>query len=134
MRFAFFLALFLANPAIARMDAAMPSLANQQLADPQQEAIARDLMGKLRCIQCQGQSIADSDAPIAGAMRNAVRRQIAQGKNPEQVQKWLVQRYGDWVSFEPPMHGAGLLLWILPIALLLIAAGFARSVFRKEEP
>ncbi len=109
------------------------SLANRQLADPVQEAIARNLMGTLRCIQCQGQSIADSDAPIAGAMRGEVRRRIAAGESPDAVRKWLISRYGDWVSFEPPMRGAGLLLWALPLLLLVIAAAFARKLFTREK-
>jgi cytochrome c-type biogenesis protein CcmH/NrfF len=118
---------------MAQSDSAVLPLANQQLADPAQETIARDLMGTLRCIQCQGQSIADSDAPIAGAMRNEVRRRISEGESPNSVRKWLISRYGNWVSFEPPMHGGGLLLWMLPLLLLLVAVAFARTVFGREK-
>jgi cytochrome c-type biogenesis protein CcmH/NrfF len=131
--FALILLVFGLSSIHAQSETAATSLANQQLANPAQEAIARDLMGRLRCIQCQGQSIADSDAPIAGAMRNEVRKRIAKGESPDAVRQWLISRYGDWVSFEPPMRGSGLLLWILPLLLLLIAAGFARTVFRKDQ-
>ena len=64
-------------------------------------------MHSLRCIQCQGQSIADSDAPMAATMRAEVRQQIAAGaESPEAIRQWMVDRYGEWVSFEPDMKGA----------------------------
>lgn len=105
------------------------SLAHMQLDDPQQEAAATDLMKRLRCIQCQGQSIADSDAPIAGAMRSEVRRRIKAGESPAVIEKWLVTRYGEYISFEPPARGAGLILWLVHIILLLAGIGMARGLF-----
>lgn len=110
-----------------------PPLANTQLADAQQEARALALMENLRCIQCQGQSIHDSDAPIAAAMRHEVRLQVKSGKSDAEIQNWLVQRYGEWISFTPPAHGSGLLLWIMPALLLLAAIYVARGRFRQEK-
>lgn len=106
-----------------------PPLANVQLADPVQEARAAALMANLRCIQCQGQSIHDSDAPIAQAMRNEVRSRIAAGQSEAQIKDWLVERYGEWVSFAPPSHGAGLILWLMPVMLLAAALWLGRSRF-----
>lgn len=108
------------------------SLANQQLENPVQEAAATDLMHRLRCIQCQGQSIADSDAPMAATMRAEVRQQIASGKSADDIRSWMIQRYGEWVSFEPAMHGAGLFLWAMPLIVLLVAGLLARGLFLKR--
>jgi cytochrome c-type biogenesis protein CcmH/NrfF len=109
-----------------------PELANRQLPDPAQEAIATNLMHSLRCIQCQGQSIADSDAQMAGTMRAEVRQQIASGQEPEAIRQWMVDRYGEWVSFEPEMRGVGLLLWAMPLLVLLLALWLARGLFRRR--
>lgn len=89
------------SPAIAQ-DALPPApYADRQLADPAQEAKAQDLMETLRCLTCQSQSIADSDAPMAGDMRSQVRQRIAAGEEPDAVRDWLVERYGDYVSYAP---------------------------------
>jgi cytochrome c-type biogenesis protein CcmH/NrfF len=124
--------LMLAVPLLAQGTGPIPELANQQLADPQQEADATRLMHGLRCIQCQGQSIADSDAPMAATMRAEVRQQIAAGEKPETIRQWMIGRYGEWVSFEPEMKGTGLLLWAAPLLLLLVALWLARGMFRRR--
>ena len=108
--------------------------ADRQLDDPQQEAAARDLMEELRCLKCQSQSIADSNAPMAGDMRSQVREKIAAGESPEAVRSWLVERYGNWVSYNPPIASAVTWpLWIAPIVLLLAALWLARRRFRKPK-
>ena len=106
-----------------------PPLANRQLADPAQEARALELMQRLRCIQCQGQSIHDSDAPIAAAMRHEVRERIKAGQSEAEIESWLIERYGDWISFSPPANGIGLLLWSMPVLLLGLALILARKRF-----
>jgi cytochrome c-type biogenesis protein CcmH len=118
----------LAAPLVAQ-DGPPPPLANVQLENPAQEARAVALMENLRCIQCQGQSIHDSDAPIAAAMRHEVRSRTAAGQSEAQIERWLVERYGDWVSFAPPSHGAGLMLWLAPLLLLAAAFWLARGRF-----
>lgn len=124
--------LILAAPAFAQGSGPTPALANRQLPDQQKEAEAMQLMHSLRCIQCQGQSIADSDAPMAGTMRAEVRQQIAAGQKPEAIREWMIDRYGEWVSFEPDMKGAGLLLWIAPLLIFLASLWVARGLFRRR--
>jgi cytochrome c-type biogenesis protein CcmH len=96
--------------------------ANRQLPDPQQEARAEALMEQIRCLVCQGQSIADSDAELAGDMRDLVRRRIAAGDKPSAIRAWLVQRYGTWISYKPTAEPAAWPLWLAPIALLVVGA------------
>ncbi|MES2782034.1 MAG: cytochrome c-type biogenesis protein [Pseudomonadota bacterium] len=124
--------LVLAAPVFAQGSGPTPALANRQLPDPAKEAEAMRLMHSLRCIQCQGQSIADSDAAMAGTMRAEVRQQIAAGEKPDAIRDWMIGRYGEWVSFEPDMKGAGLLLWIAPLLIFLASIWVARGLFRRR--
>ncbi|MGN6499994.1 MAG: cytochrome c-type biogenesis protein [Tsuneonella sp.] len=96
--------------------------AYRQLDNPALEAKAQHLMETLRCLQCQSQSIADSDAPIAGDLRNQVRMRIAAGEQPEAIRRWLIERYGDYVSYTPTVSRTTWPLFAGPIVLLLIAA------------
>ena len=123
--------LWLATP-LSAQDGSTPPLANVQLENPAQEARALKLMQNLRCIQCQSQSIHDSDAPIAEAMRHEVRSRVAAGKSDAEIEGWLIERYGDWVSFAPPASGAGLMLWLAPLLLLGAALWLARGRFGKR--
>ncbi|HZC38872.1 MAG TPA: cytochrome c-type biogenesis protein [Sphingomicrobium sp.] len=112
----------LAGPTFADSNLPPAYWANRQLPDPKQEAKAEALMEELRCLVCQGQSIADSDAELAGDMRDLVRRRIAAGEKPAAVRSWLVQRYGSWISYKPTDEPAAWPLWLTPLALLGIGA------------
>lgn len=114
-------ALVFAAPSLA--DDSMPPApyAYQQLDDPAQEAKAQDLMETLRCLTCQGQSIADSDASLAGDLRHDVRIRIKAGEEPEAIRKWLIERYGDYISYKPEISAATWPLFALPVLLLIIA-------------
>ena len=105
--------------------------AYQQLKDPAQEARAKALMEELRCLVCQGQSIADSDAPLAGDMRHEVRSKIAAGESPAEIKTWLIARYGNWVSYDPPFDGATALLWLGPLLFLALGGWLAFGRFRR---
>ncbi|WP_375394624.1 cytochrome c-type biogenesis protein [uncultured Sphingomonas sp.] len=105
--------------------------ANVQLRDPAAEARAKALMLSLRCVVCQGQSIVDSDASMAGDMRSLVRTRIAAGESAESIRGWLVARYGNYVSYDPPF-AASWPLWLAPIALLAAGALIARGSFRRR--
>lgn len=124
--------LFSAAPAAAQPVTPPAHYANVQLADPAKEASAKALMETLRCLVCQGQSIADSDADMAADMRALVRERIARGETPASVRDWLVSRYGDYVTYDPPLSGLTWPLWLAPIALLAIGAWIARSSFRRR--
>ncbi len=132
MRSIIFAALLIAAP--LRAQDAGTSYANAQLADASQEASAKNLMLSLRCIQCQGQSIADSDAPIAQVMRSEVRLRIEQGESPDAIRSWMISRYGEWVSYDPPLSGVTILLWFAPLLLLAAAIFASRGLFRKAKP
>ena len=121
------LAIVLAAPAFADSDLPPSRWANEQLPDPRQEAQAKALMEELRCLVCQGQSIADSDAELAGDMRAMVRQRIAAGEKPKEVRAWLVQRYGNWVSYRPPVEPVTWPLWAAPVLLLLVGGWLLRK-------
>jgi cytochrome c-type biogenesis protein CcmH len=129
-RLAFVVALLIAQPLLA--DSKLPPAywANRQLPDPRQERQAQALMEELRCLVCQGQSIADSDAELAGDMRDLVRRRIADGEKPAEVRDWLVQRYGSWVTYRPTRDPIAWPLWLAPLALFALGAFLVRRRIR----
>lgn len=118
-RAALFLALLAAQPALADSNLPPAYWSNRQLPDAGKEAQAQALMQEIRCLVCQGQSIADSDAELAGDMRDLVRRRIAAGEKPGAVRNWLIARYGSWISYKPTAEPAAWPLWLAPAALLL---------------
>lgn len=124
--------LLVAGPALAQSNRAASPMANVQLPDPAREREAKALMETLRCVVCQGQSIADSDAEMAGDMRSLVRERIAKGEAPDAVRNWLIERYGDYVSYDPPLSGATAPLWIAPLALLGIGGLIAARSFKRR--
>ena len=109
-----------------------PVLAEQPLADPAREREAKELMGTLRCVVCQSASIADSGAEMAADMRVEVRQRLAQGQTPAEVRKYLVSRYGAWISYSPPVEPATWLLWAAPIVFLGAGGLAARALFRRR--
>jgi cytochrome c-type biogenesis protein CcmH len=125
-------ALVAAQPLLADSNLPPAYWANRQLPDTKQEAKAQALMEELRCLVCQGQSIADSDAELAGDMRDLVRRRIAAGEKPADIRAWLIQRYGTWISYKPTAEPAAWPLWLAPIALLLIGALLIRRRIRVK--
>ena len=113
------LGLMIAQPSLADSNLAPAYWANRQLPDEGQEAKAQALMDQIRCLVCQGQSIADSDAELAGDMRDLVRRRIAAGERPSDIRSWLITRYGSWISYRPTTEPAALPLWLVPLGLLV---------------
>ena len=131
VRILFALLVALAVPAFADSNLPPAYWADRQLPDPKQEAQAQALMDQLRCLVCQGQSIADSDAELAGDMRDLVRRRIAAGEKPSEIRSWLIQRYGTWISYKPTAEPAAWPLWLAPLALLLIGAFLIRRRIKR---
>jgi cytochrome c-type biogenesis protein CcmH len=125
------LMLLFAAPAVAQESVPPAPYAYRQLADPDQEAKAKALMVTLRCVMCQSQSIADSDAPIAGDMRSEVRTRIAAGEDPEHIRQWLIARYGDYVTYTPQVKPITWPLFAAPVVFLALAALLLRGRFGR---
>jgi len=96
------------------------------------QARVRHLSEKLRCLVCQNQSLADSNAELAEDLRRQVREQVAAGRSDEQIVGYLVERYGDFVLYEPPFKATTALLWIGPFVLLAAAAATLVIVLRRR--
>ena len=90
-------------------------------ADPALEKKVITLSNELRCLVCQNQTIADSNAELAVDLRNQVRKQLSEGKSDREILDYMVQRYGEFVLYRPPLSYKTILLWAGPFALLLIA-------------
>lgn len=112
----------LAGPVFGQDSLPPAPYAYTELPDPAQEAAALHLMQTIRCLTCQSQSVADSDAQMAGDMRHLIRTRIAAGETPDQVRDWLVERYGDYISYEPTVSATTWPLFAGPIVLLLLGA------------
>lgn len=123
------LALLFAPPALADDNMPPAPYAYRQLDDPKLEAKAEELMLTIRCLTCQSQSIADSDASMAGDMRNQIRIRIANGEDPEAIRSWLVERYGDYISYTPRVTRLTWPLFAAPAALMLLALVLLRKRF-----
>jgi cytochrome c-type biogenesis protein CcmH len=111
-RFVFLFLLF-AGPALA-------ALAPESLPNPAQEAHARALQKEFRCLVCQGESIDESNAPLAADLRRLIREHIAHGESDAQIRQYLVARYGEFILMKPPVEPDTYLLWIGPVAVLLL--------------
>ncbi len=90
------------------------------------------LSAELRCLVCQNQTIADSNADLAADLRNQVREKVRQGQSDAEIMEFMVARYGDFVLYRPPLKATTLLLWLGP--LLLLAAGLAILFLRLRRP
>ncbi|MGX2968865.1 cytochrome c-type biogenesis protein [Ursidibacter sp. B-7004-1] len=102
----------------------------QQFDNTQQESDYRALIQELRCPQCQNNNIADSNATIATDMRNKTLELLKQGKSKDEVVNYMVERYGNFVTYDPPITPATIMLWLIPILLILI--GFGIMLKRKK--
>ena len=103
---------------------------------PAQEAEFRELIGKLRCLVCQNESLAASQADLAQDLRNEVYRMMREGQAEDQILDFLVARYGDFVLYDPPLKPSNYILWFGPFVLIGIAGFFmARAIVRqRREP
>ena len=111
------------------------SLARAAADDPALERRVTNLAHELRCLVCQNQTLADSQAPLAVDLRNQVREQLAAGKSEREVVDFMVARYGDFVLYRPPLKATTVLLWVGPFLFLLV--GFyvrVRFLRRRQVP
>ena len=87
----------------------------------------------LRCIVCQGQSIAESNSDFAQTIKLVVRDKINQGKNEKEIYEFLVEKYGEWIVFKPLFRSHNLILWILPYLLFIIGGVFIFFLLKKSK-
>jgi cytochrome c-type biogenesis protein CcmH len=125
-----FMALLLVLCAMPAMAAEAPNVA----ADPALEKRVMALSEELRCLVCQNQTIADSHAELAIDLRNQVREQLAAGKSEKEVTDYMVQRYGDFVLYRPPVKGLTWLLWFGPFVLLIGGVALLLMKLKKGRP
>ena len=125
------LAIFIVLLFSAVANAAEP---DEILDDPALEARAEYIDTQLRCVVCQSQSIAESNAPLAKDLRLLVRERLVAGETDKEVIAYVVERYGDYVLLKPPVQGNTLFLWAFPALALLIGAAGAFVVLRKPKP
>ncbi len=119
----------------------MPALCIAQVSDPTplqfrdsaEETRFHRLAAELRCVMCQNQSLADSNAQIAHDLRREVLAMMQQGKTDAEIKRFLVDRYGDFVLYKPQVERGTWLLWFGPGALLLIGAGIVLRMVRKRD-
>lgn len=101
-------------------------------ASQQQQERFNKLTEELRCLVCQNQNLADSDAPLAHDLRREVHEMVLAGRTNKQIKEFLVTRYGDFVLYRPPVQKNTYLLWLAPLVLLLIGALILRSSISKR--
>jgi cytochrome c-type biogenesis protein CcmH len=105
----------------------------ERLANPQLEARAVALQRELRCVVCQGQSLDESNAPLAADLRRLIRAMILRGRTDPEIENYLVARYGDFVLMKPPLEPETWLLWFGPLIVTTIAGTVAASaIFRAR--
>jgi cytochrome c-type biogenesis protein CcmH len=122
------LLIILLIPSLAAAEEARPLADN-----PQVEARLKTLAVELRCLVCQNQTLADSNAPLAEDLRREVREMIAKDMSDREIIDFLVQRYGDFVLYRPPWKASTTLLWLGPFLLLIAGATALVLVLRKRQ-
>jgi cytochrome c-type biogenesis protein CcmH len=106
--------------------------ANGQLEDPVLQARFEDVTKNLRCLVCQNESIADSNADLAGDLRRQVREMLVAGKSDDDILKFMTDRYGDFVRFSPPLEPKTLLIWGAPFAMVLFGGVIVMRIARQR--
>lgn len=104
------------------------------LASPSRQSLdqrVHDVASQLKCLVCQGESVADSPATLSLQMRGVIRQQLQSGKSEQEVIQYFVSRYGDRILLSPPMQGITLLAWIVPVALMILGALLVFFVLRS---
>jgi cytochrome c-type biogenesis protein CcmH len=105
---------------------------NYRFSSAEDEVRYRALIAELRCLVCQNQNLADSDAELAQDLRRKTRDMINNGQTDAQIKAWMSDRYGDFVLYRPPFKPLTLMLWFGPALLLLIGLGVFISIARRQ--
>jgi cytochrome c-type biogenesis protein CcmH len=103
-----------------------------EFANEQQRLDYQQLTEELRCLVCQNQNIADSDAGLAKDLRNEVAKMVKQDMSQAEITDYLVKRYGDFVRYNPPMRADTIVLWVMPLIVLLIAVFMVIRTIKKN--
>jgi cytochrome c-type biogenesis protein CcmH len=100
--------------------------------DPELQARYEDIIGQVRCLKCQNQSIKDSNVFLAADLRREIRRLLSEGKSDQEIFDFLVERYGEFALYSPRKSGKTLVLWAAPFLLLVAGAAVGVNVIRKR--
>jgi len=117
------------------LGAAMPALAidyEKAFDDPAMQARYEHINRELRCLVCQNQTIADSNATLAQDLRREVREMLVAGKSDDEIRTFMIERYGDFVLYRPRMTAGNFLLWAAPVLLLLLGTFVGIRIIRKQ--
>jgi cytochrome c-type biogenesis protein CcmH len=107
--------------------------ASDAAADPALEAKMLAIAAELRCLVCQNQTIADSNAELAVDLRQQVREMLIRGKSPNEIYAYMTDRYGDFVLYRPPLKGSTALLWFGPALLMVAGVGTLVLILRQRQ-
>ncbi len=99
---------------------------------PEQEKEARDIEGLLMCPVCQGQTVRESQSPVAQDIKVKIRQMLAEGKSRQEILAYFVDEWGEGILSQPPARGAGLLAWVAPVVLLALGAGVLARFLRRQ--
>jgi cytochrome c-type biogenesis protein CcmH len=105
---------------------------DEPLADPAKQALYEQLVNEVRCLVCQNQTVADSNAPLAADLRREIHRMVESGQSEAQIKIFLTDRYGDFVLYRPRFAGASSLLWIAPGLLAVIGCLVLWRILRRR--
>lgn len=114
------------------VSSSMASIEVHTFQTPQQEALYNDLIAELRCLVCQNQNLADSNSALAQDLRGKTYEMVSSGASREQIIAFMVDRYGDFVLYKPPVKSSTLLLWLGPLLFLLLGLGVLFSILRNK--
>ncbi|WP_456374762.1 cytochrome c-type biogenesis protein [Thiolapillus sp.] len=117
--------LFGGNSVVASID-------TYQFSDPQQEVLYQELTQELRCLVCQNQNIADSNAELAKDLRRKTYEMIKKGQDKDQIVDFMVKRYGDFVMYKPPFKASTLILWLGPVIIFVLGLLMMIRIIRRR--
>lgn len=105
-----------------------------QFEQAEQAALYQEMLRIIRCPTCQNQDIAESNAPLAKQLRDLIATQIQAGKNRDEITDYLVERYGDFITYAPRVQKNTLVLWFAPLAVMLLALAFWLGLRKRQNP
>lgn len=114
------------------MSAALAIDSDRAFDDPEMQARYETIISEVRCLQCQNQSIKDSNVALAADLRREIRRMLTEGKTDAEIYDFLVARYGEFALYRPRMSGKTLVLWLAPVLLLAGGALIMLRVIRRR--